>query len=327
MSTSSGRIPAAIIERLGGVPRRGLVDVPTRAPGQSLVEVTAAALNPLDLLIATGTFYAGPPQLPYVPGKEGVGRVVESDTLAPGTRVWFETPGGVGGDGALAALAAVDDARTLPVAADVDDALAASLGIAGMAAWLSLSWRAGLQPGETVLVLGATGVVGSVAVQVAKLLGAGRVVAAGRNRAALDRIRALGADAIVALDGDFDVAAAFRDAAGGEIDVTIDPVFGEPMLAAARASASGARIVHLGEAAAPTITLPSALVRGRMLEILGLSHFATPDAAKASAYGELLGHAAAGRLVVDVEQRPLDRVAALWRVQARSPNRKLVLVP
>jgi NADPH2:quinone reductase len=320
-------MPAAIIDRLGGVPHRGLVDAPTRAPGQTLVEVTAAALNPLDLLIAAGGFYAGSPQPPYVPGKEGVGRVLESDTLAPGTRVWFETPGGVGGDGAFAALAAVDDARTLPAADGVDDALAASLGIAGMAAWLALSWRAGLQPGETVLVLGATGVVGSIAVQLAKLLGAGRVVAAGRNQAALGRTRALGADAVVVLDGVGDMAAAFRDAAAGEIDVTVDPVFGEPMLAAARASARGARIVQLGEAAAPTVALPSGLVRGRMLEILGLSHFGTPDSAKATAYRELLAHAAAGRLVVDIEQRPLARVADLWRVQGRSPNRKLVVLP
>jgi NADPH:quinone reductase-like Zn-dependent oxidoreductase len=326
VSVTSERIPAAIIERLGGTPRRGLVDAPARGPGQALVEVTAAALNPLDLLIATGRFYAGAPPLPYVPGKEGVGRVLESDTLAPGAR-WFETPGGVGGDGALASLAAVDEARTLPAPEGVDDALAAALGIAGMAAWLALSWRAGLQPGETVLILGATGVVGSIAVQVAKLLGAGRVVAAGRNRAALDRTRALGADATVSLDGEADLAAAFRAAAGGEIDVTVDPVFGEPMLAAAQASARGGRIVHLGEAAAPTVTLPSRLVRGRMLEILGLSHFGTPDSAKADAYGALTAYAAAGRLFVDIEQRPLDRVADLWRVQARSPNRKLVLVP
>src|SRR3954454_6518387 len=118
----------------------------------------------------------------------------------------------------------------LPVADGVTGEVAAALGNTGLGAWLSLAWRSGLQPGETVLVLGATGAVGSVAVQAAKLLGAGRVVAAARPSARLQALLARGADAVVELGGGEDLPDALREAAGGGVDVTIDTLWGEPAL-------------------------------------------------------------------------------------------------
>ena len=325
VSPSSDPVPAAVIDRLGGLPRAAAAPRPERGPGEALVQVTAAALNPLDLHIASGRFYAGPPDVPYVPGKEGVGFVVEADHVPVGTRVWFEARGGIGGGGAMSSMAVVEESKLIPAVGDVEDAAAAALGIAGIAAWNALEWRAQLQPGEAVLVLGASGVVGSLAIQIARILGAGVVVAAARDTAALERAATLGADATVDLSVHGDLAARLREAAGGEVDVTVDPLCGESLTAASVASAMHARIVQLGEAAAPTATLSSGVLRGKMLTLLGHSHFGTPADRKAAAYRNLLDHAAGGRLHVERESFDLSAVADAWRRQATSPHRKLVL--
>ena len=149
------------------------------------MSVHAAPINPVDLSIASGRFYAGAPLLPYVPGTEGVGEVLESDGLAQGARVRFE------GAGAMAERVVVAEASCVEIP-QIDDALAAGLGVAGLAAWLALEWRAELAPGETVLVLGASGAVGQVAIQSARALQAGRIVAAARSEEGLERARALG---------------------------------------------------------------------------------------------------------------------------------------
>jgi NADPH:quinone reductase-like Zn-dependent oxidoreductase len=324
-SPANDAMPAALIDRLGGLPRAAEAPRPQRGPGEALVQVAAAALNPLDIHIASGRFYAGPPEVPYVPGKEGVGVVVAADHVPVGTRVWFEARGGIGGGGAMAAAAAVEEEKLIPVVGDVDDAAAAALGIAGIAAWNALEWRAQLQPGETVLVLGASGAVGSLAIQIARILGAAVVVAAARDAAGLQRAATLGADATVDLSAGGDLAARLREAAGGDIDVTVDPLCGDALTAASVASATHARIVQLGEAAAPTATLASGVLRGKMLTLLGHSHFGTPADRKAAAYRHLVDHAAGGRLHVECESFDLSAVGDAWQRQATSPHRKLVL--
>lgn len=321
---------AALLQELDSIPALAEVADPVRGPHQALVRVTAAPLNPLDLNVASGRFYAGPPQIPYVPGVEGVGEVLEGTRLEAGQRIRFECRAGYAGQGSLAELACTDEATAILIEEDVTDPLAASLGVAGLAGWLSVAWRAALRPGERVLVLGATGAVGQIAVQAAKLLGAGTVVAAARNREALERIRDLGADAIVELTGDdpAKLAAAFREAAGGDLDVTIDPLWGIPALAAAQASGPLARLVHLGESAATELVLPSSVVRARMLSVLGYSNtLVAPRELLTLAYQRMLRHAAAGELRVRYEVLPLDGVAEAWRAQRSSPHRKLVITP
>ena len=161
----------------------------------------------------------------------------------------------------------------MPVPGDVDPALAGALGIAGLAGWLPVAVRAPVQEGETVLVLGATGTVGLVAMQGARLLGAGRVVAAGRRPEALERARRLGADAVVSLDED-DLAAALREACGGDgPSLVVDPLWGEPVVAAARAAAPRRadrqhRPVGRGDRAAAVGGRPrQAAQRARLLEL------------------------------------------------------------
>lgn len=246
--------------------------------------------------------------------------------------MYVESGGGRGGPGSFAERIAIDEQALVEVPENAaDDALAACFGVAGLAAWLALEWRAELRAGETVLVLGASGAVGQIAVQAAKLLGAGRVVAAARDSDGLERALALGADAAVDLsDGERtdDLADSIRAAAGGEgVDVTVDPLWGEPVVAAAKASSPGARIVSIGQSAGPETTLASATVRGSTLSILGYSNLAVPAELKASAYRRMVEHAAEGCLTVEHEVVELKQVAHAWERQQGSPGRKLVLQP
>jgi NADPH2:quinone reductase len=313
---------AAVVEQYG-TPRWREFQEPAAGPGEVVVEVAAAGVNPVDVAKAAGTFYAGRARLPFVAGGEGVG------TLADGRRVWFDQP--VHPFGSMAQRAAVVEAGVLPVPDGLDDAVAVTLGIAGLAAWLPLSWRAGLQPGETVLVLGATGVLGRIAVQGAKLLGAGRVVAAGRDADALARAEELGADATVRFDGDVgraELAGAFRGAAGGDVDVVVDPLWGLPAAAALEALGTGGRLIQIGQSAGRETPISSAAIRGKLAEVRGHTNFLAPPEVKAAAYAAMCEHALAGRLTVDVERLPLAEVERAWaRIAAGTGGTKLVLVP
>ena len=211
-----------------------------------------------------GILAPGHPELPYVPGCEAVGRT------ADGRVVWI-SGGSLGrtSQGAIAERASVGDSHVIDVPDGADPALAAGLGIAGMAGWLPLAWRAPLRGGENVLVLGATGSVGFVAVQTAKLLGAARVVAAGRSAAGLERAMQHGADATLRLDEVDDLVAAFKDAFGGEgPSYVFDPLWGEPTAAAVQAAVPHATIVNLGQSAGATSELASAAVRFKNPSIL-----------------------------------------------------------
>jgi NADPH2:quinone reductase len=202
--------------------------------------------------------------------------------------------------------------------------LAGALGIAGVAGWAPLAWRVPVREDDVVLVLGATGTVGSVAVQAARVLGARRVVAAGRNRAALER---LPADATVALDAD-DLVTAFREACGGDgPNLVFDPLWGGPAEAAVAVAAKGARIVQLGQSAGANASLPSAAVRFGGLELYGYSNFNVPREVLEREYARLVAHAVAGEIRLEVDTLPLDDVEAAWHEQAGSPHRKLVLLP
>ena len=287
---------AALITELGRPPIVGEAPEHSSDPsaGETL-EVLAAALNPIDRAVAAGQFYGGHPPLPFVPGCECVGRE------AGGRIVWTFSGGlGLSRNGAMAERAE-PGAVVAEVPEGADPALAAALGIAGLAGWLPLAWRAPVREGDRVLVLGATGTVGQVAVQAAKLLGAAHVVAAGRDREGLERALELGADDAVPLDGDF-----------GEPTYVLDPLWGEPLERAVAAAAPGARIVQLGQSAGPTATLTSAAVRGKQLEVYGFSDFAVPADVLAEHYARLVGHALAGEIRVELERVGLDEIGAAW---------------
>jgi NADPH:quinone reductase-like Zn-dependent oxidoreductase len=300
-----------------GVPRADDFDEPEPGPEQAVVEVLAAGLNPVDVAICSGRFYGGEPPIPSVAGREGVG-------MLDGRRVYFDAP--IPPYGSMAERALIDPRATYEVPDGVGDGVAVALGISGLAAWLALTWRAKLQEGEHVLVLAASGVLGQIAVQSAKLLGAGRVVAAARSQEGLNRCLALGADAAVRLDAQ-ELPAALAEAGEGRIDVVVDPLFGEPFVAAANAASFGARIVQLGAGAGAEATLSSATIRGKMLVIMGHTNFAAPQEVKGEAYRRLAESAAAGELKVGTDPLPLEQVGEAWRRLTEGSHLKILLVP
>jgi len=314
---------AAVLHAYGATPVYETFEEPGAGSGQVVVEVAAAGVNPVDVRKASGTFVSGPPPLPSVVGSEGVGRIAGG-----GPRVYFGSSVAPFGAFAERTLVAEDEPIELPDA--LDDGVAVALGVSGLAAWLPLAWRARLRPGETVLVLGATGIVGQLAVQAARLLGAGRVVAAGRDAAMLERARELGADATVNL-GEVEpgepLTRAFREAAGGDVDIVHDPLWGAPAAAALEALAVDGRLVQLGQSAGAEATLTSAPMRGRHLSVLGYMNYLVPPDVRRDAYRALVEHAVAGRLAVEVERMARAQVGEAWERVQHSAHRKLVLVP
>jgi NADPH2:quinone reductase len=273
---------AARLEELKQAPRAVEVD---DADG---LDILAVALNPLDLAIGNGVFYGGHPQLPYVPGCEAVGR------RGDGTLVYLFGQGrGVARDGFLQERVASTPEIELALPTGADPELAACAGIAGVAAWVPVAWKARVHEGDRVLVLGGTGTVGRIAAQAAKLLGASHVVAVGSKD--LDRIPQEFGD-----DG---------------FTVCIDPVWGEPLAEALQYAQRHARIVHLGQSAGAQSPLASADVRGKELVVMGHSNFALSKEERDRAYLELLDHLVAGRIALDYQTFPLDDVAAAWANQ------------
>ena len=209
---------AAVVESFAKPPRYATFREPTAGEGEVLVKVRAAALSNLVKGQASGRHYSSGSELPFVPGNDGVG------ILPDGSRVYFIGPRAP--FGTMAEWSVVSPRRTILLPDAVDDVMAAALGNPGLASWGALLCRARLKPGESVLINGATGVAGQQAIQVAKHLGARRVVATGREEAVLEKLRALGADETISLRQSHDeLTAAFRQALKG-IDVVLDFLWG-----------------------------------------------------------------------------------------------------
>ena len=289
---------AARLHELGEAPE---VDEIEALAGPGVVSVSAAALNPVDVSIATGRFYGGTPELPYVVGSEAIG------TDAAGRRVW------VYGRGLIAELVDPEAYWRFEVPDGVEDSLALAAGVAGLTGWLAVSWRAPVRPDDTVLVLGASGTVGAVALQGAKLLGARKVIGAARR----PELIPAEADERVGLGGGQELP---------EATLIVDGLWGEPLERALAAAAVGVRVVHLGQSAGPAATLLSAWVRGKIADVLGHTLSRVPPAAAEAGYRELCEHLRAGRIRVATERFPLAEIATAWRRQASgSPGAKLVV--
>jgi NADPH2:quinone reductase len=275
-------VRAAHVSELKQPPR------PVDVAGAAGLEILAVALNPLDLSVGSGAFYGGHPPLPYVPGCEAVARA------ADGSLVYLFGDGrGVARDGFLAERVDVPADLPLRLPDGVEPALAAAAGIAGIAGWVPVAWKAKVTAGDRVLVLGGTGTVGRIAAQAAELLGAATVVAVGRD----DLAR---------------IPVAFGD---DGFTVCIDPVWGEPLAGALQYAARHARIVHVGQSAGPEAPLRSADVRGKELTVQGHSNFVLTKEERDRAYLELLEHLTAGRIRLDLETFALEDVAAAWEHQ------------
>jgi NADPH2:quinone reductase len=318
---------AAVIQQWGEAPVLAEFSDPHPADGEVLVAVTAAGLHPIVRFLVSGRHYAAGGELPLIPGVDAVGR------LEDGTRVYVSRPRPP--YGTLAERAAVPRAMAIPLPDGADEALVAASINPAIGAYAALAWRAQLAQGETVWLLGATGAAGQLGIQLARRLGARRVLAAGRNADRLARLRDLGADAIIQLDRpDDEVIQAIRQAAGEDgVDVIIDFVWGRPAeltLAALTPAGMGqvaprVRFVQVGELAGPTINLPAAVLRGSGVEMYGSGLGTIPFDRVQAVIPDIMTWIGAGELDLAIEQVPLSAVTEAWRRPAAGT--RIVLVP
>ena len=319
---------AAVLHALGESPRCEVFAEPQESEGEVLVRVKAASLKNVDKMMANGSHYERIPQLPCVCGVDGVG------LLDDGTRVYC---GGARAPyGMMAERTVVARAWCLPVPDGIDDLTAAALPNPAISAWLALVWRGQLRPGETVLILGATGVAGQAAVQIARHLGAGRVLAAGRNRRILSTLQDLGADATLPLDVPDEelMGALVREAGATGFDIVLDYLWGHPTEVLLKvltghdlkAAASRTRLVEIGEMAGSTIALPAAVLRSSGLELYGAGGGGIPHQAIFDAFPRIWALAADGKLRIKTEPVPLADVETAWR-RIDLDGRRLVIVP
>ncbi len=319
---------AAVLHAFGGLPRYQDFPDPVPGPDEALVRVRAVALENVDKDVARGTHFASRqfmPQLPAIPGFDGIGLLEDGRLVGfAGMKPPF---------GAMAEQAVVPAAACTPIPDGIDAVTAAAVPGPALTALLPLKWAVRLEPGETVLVNGATGVAGQLAVQVARLLGAGRVVGSGRNPAALRRLPELGADAVIDLtQDDARLAAAFRAAAGPGYDVMLDFLWGHPTevlvgtLVPHEISLSRHRIrlVQAGAMAGAAMTLPADALRMSGLEIYGGATGLTP-AALAEGSKQVWELIRAGKLRAEVEAVPLKDIETAWQREVH--GKRLVIVP
>lgn len=307
---------AAQIRDLGALPV--VADVPARAaaPGTELVRVLVVALNPVDLAIGSGRFYGGHPPLPYVPGHEAV--VQRSD----GSLAYVSGDGlGIARDGTLVETVAVRPELLRAVPSAADPAVAVGLGTAGLAGWLAVTWRAAVGPGDVVVVLGATGSVGRIAVHAAVTAGAARVVAVGRSS---DRLAGLGlADGCTVTIGD-GLADRVLRAAGSAPTVLIDTTWGPNLVELLGVMAPRARVVNLGASGGAIAEIPSAAIRGRQLDLLGYSNFGVPTEVANAAHLELVRRSMDGAVALQIERFPLEHVGIAWARAAEGVSKVVV---
>lgn len=294
------------------------VEVPDLIPAADLlaIRVTAAAITPLDVLCSTGSSYFGAPDLPYTPGVQGVGHTPD------GRRVWFTTAAGMQpGNGSMAQWCAVDASRALEFDNQIDDAAVAALGLSAVAAAGALE-RGGFVAGDSVIVLGASGVVGQVAAQLARYRGASRVIVVLRDPSTVHAHLASVADVIIDARSDVQtLGSELVEASGGGADLVIDPVWGHVAAGAVQALKDHGRLVNLGDAAGPTAALPSAFIRSHSIDIRGYTNLSLNWEQQCVALREILSAAEAGRIHVHRTEFPLTDVKRAWRAQMRGRAR------
>lgn len=305
---------AAVVTSFDAPPRFGAFEDPVAGEGELLVNVTAAGLHPIVKSLANGSHYGSTGVFPFVPGVDGVGR------LADGRRIYFGATRPPFGTFAERTITSAKMFLELPDG--LEDAAAAGLANPAMSSRAALTARAKFVAGESVLILGATGVAGQLAVQIAKRMGARRVIAAGRNPAALEKLKALGADAVISLEQEkAALVNAFRaEIAGDGVDVVLDYLWGAPaesVLAAIAQkglshSSPRIRFIQVGNSAGPTITLAGATLRSSGLELLGSGFGSASLAEIFAAVAEFFKEAAKSPFEVDIKTVPLKDVDAVW---------------
>jgi NADPH:quinone reductase-like Zn-dependent oxidoreductase len=320
---------SAVVHTYGESPRfEDFADPTPTNETEVKVKVLAAGLHQLVKAVANGSHYTSTAMLPMIPGVDGVGR------LDDGTRVYFgmaHAPYGT-----MAEWSVVARQNCIPLPANLDEKTVAALVNPGISSWLALNERTQLVPGETVLILGATGVSGKLAVQIAKHLGARKVIAIGRNKQILQTLPALGADVIIHLDqpDEHFKDAVFSAVQAHGIDIIVDYLWGHPTEAIIDAvtrkgrehPASRIRLIEVGQMAGATISLPGAVLRGNALEIYGSGIGSVSTERFMESIRNLITQAAQSNLQIAIEPVPLSDVETAWSRQTEN-NRRIVFIP
>lgn len=303
---------AAIVRGAGQAPVYGDFAAPVPAAGEDRIAVTAAALSPVVRSRAAGAHYSASGRFPFVAGIDGVGR--RSD----GSRVYFVLP--TPPYGSLAEQTLVPAVQCLPLPDALDDVTAAAIANPGLSSWVAYAERARLEAGETVLVNGATGTAGRLAVQIAKRFGAKRVIATGRNADVLHDVAALGADVTLPLvASETALEDSFKEQFAAGVDVVIDYLWGNSaerlLIAAAKAGADDRpiRFVQVGSASGPDITLPSAVLRAAPITLTGSGIGSVPRERILKAIAALLQAVVPHGLNIATAAVPLADVQQAWR--------------
>ena len=306
---------AAIVPQAGRAPVYGDFNEPAPAVGESRVVVTAAALSPVVKARASGTHYSASGSFPIGVGIDGVGR------LDDGSRVHFFLPRAP--YGSMAEKVVVPSSQCAIVPDGLDDITAAAIAIPGMSSWVALKERASFTVGETVLVNGATGTSGRLAVRVAKYLGATKVIATGRQAAKLQSIKALGADETILLNENRDALEnTFKE---GGVDIVLDYLWGQSaeclLIAGSRAGTDKPiRFIQIGTASGANISLSGAILRSTAIELKGSGLGSVPVNRIVRGIEEMLHAAVVGRFQMATKPIPLSEVERVWSSDAYMPR-------
>jgi len=314
---------AAVVTGAGKVPVYAEFEMPVAKAGEELIQVRAAALTNLTKGRASGQHYSASGVFPAVAGTDGVG-VTEA-----GRRVYFAMPEAP--FGSLAEFCPISVRRCVEIPESVDDVTAAAIANPGMSAWAALIERAHLVAGETVLVNGATGTAGRVAVQLAKYLGAGKVIVAGRNAAELEELKAIGADVVVPFalqdaSGVDEFEEALKPVLEAGIDVVVDYLWGASARAILLALAKtiddhAVRFVQVGSAGGEgSIDLPAAVLRSSAINLMGSGVGSVSREALVGSIRKVFEAVGPAGLVVDTRVVPLSDVEEVWETAGTKPR-------
>jgi NADPH:quinone reductase-like Zn-dependent oxidoreductase len=315
---------AAIVVAAGKPPVYADFKDPSPSPGKTRIKVTASAISHVTKSRASGTHYSSEGNLPFIPGVDGTG-IAEN-----GQHVYFMLPEKP--YGAMAEFCIIDSRQQFALPDGLTEVAAAAMAVPGMSSWGALTERARLEQGETVLVNGATGTSGRLAIQIAKHLGAKKVIATGRDTTAFNELRQLGADVTIPLTPDRDaLETSFKEEFQQGIDIVLDYLWGTSaevlMLAAAKAGPEGLpiRFVQIGSLSGTNITLPSAALRSSSLQLMGSGIGSIPPQRLFAIIQGVLTAAPAAGFKIATRSVPLADVSSAWT--AADSRERIVLVP
>ncbi|QMV44762.1 quinone oxidoreductase family protein [Cohnella cholangitidis] len=303
---------AAVVKEKGTIPVMSRFDFPVASDGQVLIHVSATALSRVSKFRSMGMHYSSEVNFPIVAGIDGVG------TLEDGTRVYFALP--TAPYGSLAEQTIVNEKLTVRLPDNIDDLTAAAIANPAMSSWAALVFRARFSSGQTVLINGATGASGSLAVQIAKGLGAKKVIVTGRNES---KLQALGADEAIAFDmtadnGQNRFENALMPVIAEGVDVILDYLWGDSAFAIMSALAKSntdraTRFVSIGTSSGQeNIHLPSSILRSSTIELVGSGDKSVSKADMLSSVKGVFGMTAEGKIKMDTTEFALEEIEEAW---------------